>query len=105
MSNFLSQTTFCPTCGGTGYTDIEDNRARAKCIDCQGNGVFVRTTDSLLFFNSSSYVDFLKRGKIKKLKLIYFVIFGALILALLAGVFFLYQTGSKYLDTNSFSPF
>lgn len=105
MGNFLNQITFCPACGGTGYTDIEDEKARQKCAECQGNGVFVKQTDALLYFNSSSYFDFARREKIKSLRIIYLVIFGAIALALIAGIYFLYKMGGQYLNTTTLSPF
>ena len=105
MASFLSQTTFCPACGGTGYTDIEDNRARAKCAECQGNGVFVKQTDALLFFNSSSYFDFAKREKIKSLRMVYLVIFGGIILVMIGVLIYFFQLGSQYLQTNPIKPF
>lgn len=105
MASFLSQTTFCPACGGTGYTDIEDNHARAKCTDCQGNGVFVRQSDTLLFFGSSSYFDFAKREKIKSLRIVYFVILGIIILGFIILLLYLYSLGNKFMRSTNLKPF
>lgn len=105
MSSFLNQTTFCPACGGTGYTDIEDNRARAKCTECQGNGVFVQTTDALLYFGSSSYFDFAAREKIKSLRIVYFIIFAVIVLIVVVAGLYLFRISAQYLNTKTLSPF
>lgn len=101
MGSFFNQTIFCPACGGSGFIDIEDNKARAKCSECQGNGVFVRTSDSLLFFNSSSYFDFLKREKIKKLRFIYLIAGTILIVGFIFSVIFLIKSGSQMLQNTN----
>jgi hypothetical protein len=104
MSSFLNQTTFCPACGGTGYTDIENNKNRGKCTECQGNGVFVKQSDTLLYFGSSSYFDFAKREKIKSRRMVYFVIFGVIIAAIIAGLIYLYGLANQYSQTFKFFP-
>jgi hypothetical protein len=93
MSSFFNQTIFCPSCGGSGYNDIDSTKQRAKCQECQGNGVYVRTSDSLLFFGSSSYFDFLKREKIKTLRIIYLVIGFVLIAGFIFGFMYLMSLG------------
>lgn len=104
MSSFLNQTTYCPSCGGTGYTDIEDNRNRAKCTECQGNGVFVQTTDALLYFGSSAYFDFAARERIKNLRIVYFVIVGIIIAAIIGALIYLYGLAGKYSQSFKFFP-
>lgn len=105
MSSFLNQTTFCPSCGGTGYTDIEDNKMRAKCAECQGNGVFIQQSDSLLHFDSAAYFDFARREKIKSLRVVYFVIFGGIAIAIIAALIYLYQLGSSVVSPTLIKPF
>jgi hypothetical protein len=105
MSSFLNQTTFCPACGGSGYTDIEDNKTRGKCTECQGNGVFVQQSDALLYFGSSSYFDFAKREKIKSRRMVYFVISGAITLGVIILLMYLYRLGNTFVNTSNLKPF
>jgi hypothetical protein len=105
MSSFLNQTTYCPSCGGTGYTDIENNKNRAKCTECQGNGVFVQQSDALLYFGSSSYFDFAKREKIKARRVIYFVVFGAIISSFVILFMYLYNLGNNFVQNTNLKPF
>src|SRR3990167_7701515 len=100
MGNFFNQTVFCPVCGGSGFTDIEDAKSRAKCQECQGNGVFVRTSDALMFFNSSSYFDFLKREGIKSRKIIYLVIGLILLAGAIFGFFLLMNVGKDLIRSE-----
>jgi hypothetical protein len=94
MGSYFNQTIFCPNCGGSGFTDIEDSKSRTKCQECQGNGVFVRNSDSMLFFNSSSYFDFLKRGKIRTLRIVYLILVLVLLAAVIFGFMYLMKTGA-----------
>lgn len=100
MGSFFNQTIFCPACGGSGFIDIEDDKARAKCSECQGNGVFVRTSDSLLFFNSSSYFDFLKREKIKTLRVVYLLVGLLLLAGFIVGLMLLVKTGTAMVGSG-----
>jgi hypothetical protein len=104
MGSFFNQTIFCPSCGGSGFSDIEDNKARAKCSECQGNGVFVRTSDSLNFFSSSSYFDFLKREKIKTLRIVYVVIGLILVAGFILGLMYLMSIGGAMVGGNIVKP-
>jgi len=100
MGSFFNQTIFCPTCGGSGFTDIEDNKNRAKCQECQGNGVFVRTSDALLFFNSSSYFDFLKREKIRTLRVVYLVVGFVFLVGVVVGFLYLMRLGTNMIGVG-----
>jgi hypothetical protein len=105
MSSFLNQTTFCPACSGSGYTNIEDNKNRGKCTECQGNGVFVKQSDALLYFGSAAYFDFAKREKIKSRRVVYFVIFGTIILGVIILLIYLYGLGNNFVKNTNLKPF
>lgn len=91
----MSSTTFCPTCGGTGFTDIENGKNRAKCGDCQGNGVFVNQVDAVYFFGASSFFDFAKREKAKTLKVIYGGLLVLFFILVFFAAYFLFSMGQE----------
>jgi hypothetical protein len=104
MGSFFNQTIFCPNCGGSGYIDIDNTKTRSKCQECQGNGVFVRTSDYLNYFGSSSYFDFLKREKIRTLRVVYSVIGFVLLAGFILGFIYLMSMGTAMVGGNIVKP-